>query len=237
MTMDLRGYGYSAKPTDPSSYADLNQQADDVEAVIQQLGLHKPVLAGWSLGGIIVKGYLAKYGDQELSGVDLIDFVICPDTNCQTTILNNLGSAASLPNSISTDANTALEGETEFINLETGASEAFTNGVSATDRLVLQEIIHNAPQYARAATLAGATPDLAPSPQLLENLHVPLLVQNGQNDPLYPVSLIPGEVNLVKNATVKTYPTVAHMPFFLAPDAFNRDLATWALTKTVVRHP
>ncbi len=64
-----------------------------------------------------------------------------------------------------------------------------------------------------------------------------LLVQNGQNDPLYPPSLIPGEVNLVKNATVKVYPNVAHMPFFLAPDAFNQDLATWVLTKTTVPTP
>jgi pimeloyl-ACP methyl ester carboxylesterase len=237
VTMDLRGFGYSSKPTDPTAYSDLNLQADDIEAVIHQLGLVKPVLTGWSLGGIAVQGYLEKYGDNELSGVDMVDSIVCPDTACQQTIFGGLANFPSVDESVSTDANTALAGEEGFVNLETGGTEQPSPVLSATDRLVLEEIAHTSPQFARAAALNGAATDLTPRPEILENLHVPLLVQHGTNDPIFPASLIPNEVKLVKNATVKTYANVAHMPFLLAPNAFNLDLQSWVLTKVLVHLP
>jgi non-heme chloroperoxidase len=237
VTMDLRGFGYSSKPTDPAAYSDLNLQADDIEAVIHQLGLVKPVLAGWSLGGIAVQGYLEKYGDNELSGVDMVDSIVCPDTACQQTIFGGLANFPAVNQSVSTDANTALTGEEGFVNLETGGTEQPSPVLSATDRLVLEEIAHTSPQFARAAALNGAATDLTPRPEILENLHVPLLVQHGTNDPIFPASLIPNEVKLVKNATVKTYANVAHMPFLLTPNAFNFDLQSWVLTKVLIHLP
>ena len=237
VTMDLRGFGYSAKPTAPAAYADLHLQADDIEAVIHQLELAKPVIAGWSLGGIAVQDYLEKYGDKELSGVDLVDYIVCPDTACQAMIGALLPSFPSIEESVSPDASTALAGEEGFVNLETGGKEKPSAVLSATDRLVLEAITHTSPQFARVATLSAAATALNSRPEILESLRVPLLVQHGTNDPLFPVNLIPNEVKLVKDATVRTYANVAHMPFFLNPDAFNRDLETWILTKVVPHEP
>ena len=54
--MDIRGHGLSDKPRDV--YGDSKLWADDVHAVITTLGLHTPVLSGWSYGGVITSDYV-----------------------------------------------------------------------------------------------------------------------------------------------------------------------------------
>ena len=50
---DLRGHGMSQAPLEPEHYTNAKLWADDVAAIIQQLGLERPVLVGWSYGGYI----------------------------------------------------------------------------------------------------------------------------------------------------------------------------------------
>jgi pimeloyl-ACP methyl ester carboxylesterase len=51
VTYDARGHGYSDKPAAPEYYKEARRWADEVQAVIDQVGLRKPVLVGWSYGG------------------------------------------------------------------------------------------------------------------------------------------------------------------------------------------
>ena len=46
--MDLRGHGFSDKPLEPEAYQTGAHWADDVAAVMIELRLRRPVLAGWS---------------------------------------------------------------------------------------------------------------------------------------------------------------------------------------------
>jgi pimeloyl-ACP methyl ester carboxylesterase len=55
---DLRGHGMSEAPLEPEHYTDGRLWADDVAAIIQRLGLDRPVLVGWSYGGFIICDYL-----------------------------------------------------------------------------------------------------------------------------------------------------------------------------------
>src|SRR2546423_766961 len=68
VTFDLRGHGLSEKPSGLKHYADEQQWADDVAAVIEQTGLERPVLVAWSYGGFVVADYLRAYGDGGISG-------------------------------------------------------------------------------------------------------------------------------------------------------------------------
>src|SRR5690242_16972426 len=43
-----------------------------IPAAMDAVGLRRPVLAGWSLGGRIVRQYLVDYGDSRLAGIGLI---------------------------------------------------------------------------------------------------------------------------------------------------------------------
>ena len=75
VTWDLRGHGDSDKPASIAAYADAALWADDVQAVIAAAGLRRPTLVGWSLGGYIAGQYLARYGGEGITGVNLVDAV------------------------------------------------------------------------------------------------------------------------------------------------------------------
>ena len=72
VTFDLRGHGMSEKPLDAEPYVDARHWADDLNAVIGQLELDRPVLVGWSYGGYVVTDYVAAYGDSAIAGIDLV---------------------------------------------------------------------------------------------------------------------------------------------------------------------
>src|SRR4030095_14379254 len=66
VAMDIRGHGLSEKPRD--AYGDSKLWADDVNAVITALELDKPVLSGWSYGGVIMSDYVNAYGEDSIAG-------------------------------------------------------------------------------------------------------------------------------------------------------------------------
>ena len=72
VSYDPRGHGLSDKPLDAAHYQEGRRWTADVRAVLEGAGLRRPVLAGWSLGGRIVRQYLVDCGDAGLSGVVFI---------------------------------------------------------------------------------------------------------------------------------------------------------------------
>ncbi|MET0386142.1 MAG: alpha/beta hydrolase [Polyangiales bacterium] len=81
VTYDLRGHGDSDKPIDSAAYAEGARWGDDLAAVIAQAGLRRPVVVGWSLGGLVIGHYLAAHGADAVSGVNLVAGVtkLAPD--------------------------------------------------------------------------------------------------------------------------------------------------------------
>jgi pimeloyl-ACP methyl ester carboxylesterase len=69
LTVDLRGHGRSAKPDGPYDMATV---ADDVAAVIRELGLDRPVVAGQSWGGNVVL-------ELALREPELVRGIVCVD--------------------------------------------------------------------------------------------------------------------------------------------------------------
>ncbi|MEM7439686.1 MAG: alpha/beta hydrolase [Pseudomonadota bacterium] len=68
---DLRGHGQSDKPDTPDAYGS-QAFADDVEAIIAELGLTAATLVGWSMGGWVVGDYIRHHGDAALAGFALV---------------------------------------------------------------------------------------------------------------------------------------------------------------------
>ncbi|WP_061956008.1 alpha/beta fold hydrolase [Cupriavidus pauculus] len=69
IAVDRPGAGYSTRQ--PGAAADLRAQADTLAALIDQLGLHKPLVVGHSLGGAISLA-LATYHPDRVGGLALI---------------------------------------------------------------------------------------------------------------------------------------------------------------------
>jgi non-heme chloroperoxidase len=71
IAMDLRGHGLSDKPL--QGYDDTKLWADDVNAVIETLGLRDPVLCGWSYGPLLILDYIRHYGEDKIGGMHFVD--------------------------------------------------------------------------------------------------------------------------------------------------------------------
>jgi non-heme chloroperoxidase len=76
ITYDLRGHGFSGKPTDSLSYSDGKRWGDELQTVIAATGLKRPILVGWSLGGVVITNYLQTYGDSNIAGLVFVGGVI-----------------------------------------------------------------------------------------------------------------------------------------------------------------
>ncbi|MEM6971871.1 MAG: alpha/beta hydrolase [Pseudomonadota bacterium] len=66
---DLPGHGASPAPDHPDAASHSAYWADVVHGVILALGLERPVLVGWSMGGWIIGDYLRKHGTATLGGI------------------------------------------------------------------------------------------------------------------------------------------------------------------------
>jgi pimeloyl-ACP methyl ester carboxylesterase len=85
IAMDVRGHGESAwSPDGAYQYAD---QAGDLGALVDQLGIERFVLIGTSMGGIIAMAYAAQH-PQRLRGLVLND--IGPDVEAGSTRITGL---------------------------------------------------------------------------------------------------------------------------------------------------
>ena len=72
VTFDLRGHGNSDKPLAAEAYRESRRWVDDIDAIIKQVGLRKPVLVGWCYGGRVMDDYLTHYGDSGIAGLDYV---------------------------------------------------------------------------------------------------------------------------------------------------------------------
>src|SRR5215210_6165010 len=67
VAIDNRGHGRSDKPRD--AYGDSKLWADDIQAVITTLRLERPILCGWSYGGVIICDYVRHHGEAQIGGI------------------------------------------------------------------------------------------------------------------------------------------------------------------------
>jgi len=72
VAFDLRGHGMSEAPQAQEHYTEPQPWADDIAAIIEQLGLDRPVLVGWSYAGFIICDYVRAYGQDAIAGINFV---------------------------------------------------------------------------------------------------------------------------------------------------------------------
>lgn len=88
ITFDIRGHGHSASSSLPITYALI---ADDMTAIMDQLGIKKAYFCGYSMGGSIVLETLLRYPNRAIGGIVLGGISEILDKNLRSRIL--LGAA------------------------------------------------------------------------------------------------------------------------------------------------
>lgn len=210
VAFDMRGHGASAQPADPAAYQGDRVWADDIAAVLSAKGLERPVLAGWSMGGRIIRQYLMVYGDVRLGGVNFVASQVIEEPRFR---------GPSAPQPLPEDL--TLAGEIE-------AAIAFLDGCygrkpsEAEFRRALAYNMKVPPSVRRA--IGGWSTDAAATRAALARVRVPVLVTHGRADTVVLPAAAEAVVEAVPYAKLSWFDGCGHSPFAEDAPRFNDEL-------------
>ena len=212
VAMDLRGHGRSQKPRD--AYGDSRLWADDVHAVIETLGLDRPVLCGWSYGGVVMSDYVAQYSEEGIAGTHWVGAI------------SRLGDPILQSGFIGPD----------FLALAPGLfTENADESVAALERFI-RLCVHAEPSPEDLYFFLGYNAIVPPHVRLglfsrtLDNDEViramrkPMLLTYGERDAIVLPAMGEHLAALAPHARLSRYPDSGHAPFWEDAQRFNREL-------------
>lgn len=210
ITYDLRGHGQSDKPSGAAPYHDGSRWADDLAAVIAGSHARKPVVVGWSLGGVVMSNYLARYGDRDISGAVFVDGVV---ELAQDQIVQHPDVYRDMN---SPDLKTHLDGERAFVGL------CFHR---QPDAVTFERLLANAAMASWDMQKEIPTMTVFAA-EGLGKARVPLLFLYGGRDALVDTrATLARATELNPHIVTHVYADSGHAPFVEEPERFNRDLA------------
>jgi non-heme chloroperoxidase len=215
---DLRGHGMSEAPLEPEHYTDGALWADDVAAIIQQLGLERPVLVGWSYGGFVICDYLRAHGQDRIAAIDFAGAVVTLGAAAFGTLIGP-GFLDHFPDATADDLPTNILGMRALVK----GWPARPYPAEEVETLLCSAMA--VPARIRA-NLAAREID---GDDVLRALRVPLLVSHGRADTVVLPAMAEHVLATCPTAEASWYDGVGHTPFLEEPERFNRELA--ALTR------
>jgi non-heme chloroperoxidase len=214
VALDLRGHGESERPAD--AYGDSDLWAQDVAAVIRSLDLERPILSGWSYGGVVICDYLSRYGEDQVGGVHLVGAV----SRLGEPAMPFLGPRflAVIPGLFSTDAEESATSLRDFGRMLT------TEPLTPEDSYLVLGTAAAVPPRVRQGLL-NRTLDYD---GLLAELRTPVLISHGLEDAVILPAMADHNASTIPHAKTSYYAHVGHAPFWEDPDRFNAELRIFA---------
>jgi len=217
---DLRGHGMSEAPPGPEHYTDGKLWADDLAAIIDQLGLERPVLVGWSYGAFVICDYVRAYGQDRIAAVNFVEGAVRLGEAAFGTLIGP-GFLDQFVDATADDLPTNIRGMRAFLKA------CLAKPLPADDfETALCWNIVVAPQI--RASLAARQID---GDDILRALEVPLLVTQGRADTVVLPAMAEHVLATCPTAEASWYEGVGHLPHMQEPERFNRELT--ALTRRV----
>ncbi|MDF9746807.1 alpha/beta fold hydrolase [Natrinema salsiterrestre] len=215
VAMDNRGHGQSEKPE--SAYAESELWADDVQRVIETLELDRPVLVGWSYGGLIISDYLEKYGDEQIAGINLVGAISKNGTDDAMAVIGE-EFVELIPGFESTDAEESVNA------LETFVERCVHGELLPEDRYFMLGYNAVVPPHVRE----GLHSRTLTHDEDLRAIEKPVLITHGEADTIVLPAAAEEHAELIGTAETSFYPEVGHSPFWEEPERFNRELREFA---------
>jgi non-heme chloroperoxidase len=217
---DLRGHGMSEAPPGPGHYTDAKLWADDMAAIIGQLGLERPVLVGWSYGAFVICDYVRTYGQDRIAAVNFVEGAVKLGEAAFGTLIGP-GFLDHFVDLTADDLPTNIRGMRAFLRA------CMAKPLPADDfetALCWNMVV--APRI--RASLAARQID---GDDVLRTLMVPLLVTQGRADTVVLPAMAEHVLAICPTAEASWYEGAGHLPHLQEPERFNRELA--ALTRRV----
>jgi non-heme chloroperoxidase len=211
---DLRGHGMSEAPLEPGHYTDANLWAADVAAIIEELGLGRPVLVGWSYGGFIISDYVRAYGQDRIAAINFAEGAVKLGEAAFGTLIGPgfldhfvAATAADLPTNIA-----AMRSFVRACVVKPVPDDDIETAVCWN--MVVPATIR--------ASLAAREIDCD---DVLAALDVPVLVTQGRADTVVLPAMATHILATCPTAEASWYDGVGHVPHLEDPGRFNRELA------------
>jgi non-heme chloroperoxidase len=214
---DLRGHGMSQAPPEPEHYTDGALWADDVAAIIEQLGLDRPVLVGWSYGGFVICDYLRAHGQDRIAAIDFVAGGVKLGEAAFGALIGP-GFLDHVPDATADDLPTSIRGIRGLV----AAFPAKPLPPDDVETLLCSSM--TVPARIRA-NLAARQID---GDDVLATIEVPLLVTQGRADTVVLPAMAEHVLATCPSAEPSWYEGVGHTAHLEAPERFNRELAALA---------
>jgi non-heme chloroperoxidase len=211
---DLRGHGMSEAPLEPEHYTDGRLWADDVAAIIDQLGLDRPVLVGWSYGGFIICDYLRAHGQDRIAAIDFVAGAVKLGEAAFGTLIGP-GFLDHFADATADDLPTNIRGMR-------GLVKAFAARPLPPDDV---ETLLGASMTVPARIRANLAARQIDGDDVLRTLAVPLLVTQGRADTIVLPAMAEHVLATCPTAEPSWYEGVGHTAHLEQPKRFNRELA------------
>jgi non-heme chloroperoxidase len=211
---DLRGHGMSQAPLEPGHYTDGKLWADDVAAIIDELGLARPVLVGWSYGAFVICDYVRAYGQDQIAAVGFVEGAVKLGEAAFGTLIGPAfldhfagATAEDLPTNIATMRSFVRACVVKPVpddDLETAICWNVTVPAAIRAHLAARELDYD---------------------DVLGALEVPLLVTQGRADTVVLPAMAEHVLSTCPTAEASWYEGTGHVPHLEEPERFNRELA------------
>lgn len=223
VAFDLRGHGMSDAPLESEHYRNGRLWAEDVAAIIDQLGLDRPVLVGWSYGGFVICDYVRACGQEGIAGINFVAALVMRDRAAFGTLIGP-GFLENFAGSAADDLPTNIVAMRKFVR-------ACTARPLPTDDFA-EAVAWNVAVHpkVRTALVAGEVD----GNDVLQSLTVPVLVTHGEVDTVILPAMAKHIAATCPSAEISWYSGVGHIPQIEDAERFNRELADFVhLTRGV----
>jgi non-heme chloroperoxidase len=214
---DLRGHGMSEAPLEAEHYVEASRWADDVAAIIDELGLGRAVLVGWSYGAFVICDYVRAYGEDRVAAVSLVEGAVrlgeaAFGTLIGPAFLDHFAGATD------DDLPTAIGTMRSFVR------SCVVRPVTAEDleTAICWNVVVPAAVRRHLAAREIDCDDV------LRALRVPVLVTQGRADAVVLPAMAEHVLATCPTAEPSWYDGVGHAPFLEDPERFNRELRALA---------
>ncbi len=214
VAMDLRGHGSSERPRD--GYDDSRLWAADVDAVIRELDLDRPVLCGWSYGPLVILDYIRHYGQERLGGIHFVGGITRLGSEAAAAVIS-AEFLALLPGLFSNDLGEGVRGVESLLHL------CFSREPEASDLYTMLGFGVSVPPFVRQALLTR----VVDNDDLLPAIVTPVLITHGALDAVVGQRVVTQHKTLLPHAQVDIMPDAGHAAFWDDAARFNQRLGAF----------
>jgi len=214
VALDLRGHGLSDRPRE--GYTDSRLWAADVNAAIQALGLDHPILCGWSYGPLLILDYIRHYGEDGISGINLVGAITKLGSDQAMSVLTS-EFLSLVPGLFGTEVEESVRSLDSLLRL-------CFNHPSAEDLYLMLGYNVSVPPYVRQALFSRSFDN----DDLLPKLRKPVLITHGADDAVVKPAAVDQHKAAIAHAHIQMMANAGHACFWDDAAAFNRRLRTFA---------